>query len=389
MSARGPRPRSTSCCAIDSGRDVTDPLPLAQALIRCASVTPADAGAQDLLAATLEQRGFVVTRLRFGEIENLFARRGDRGPHFCFAGHTDVVPAGHAAWRSDPFAGEVRDDTLYGRGACDMKGAIAAFVAAADDAPDRGSVSLLITGDEEGVATDGTVRVLEWMAAHDQVPDFCLVGEPTNPSRLGEVIKIGRRGSLNAAITVHGRQGHSAYPARADNPVHRLVRALAALIAAPLDAGSEWFEPSTLQVTSFDVGNPATNVIPASATARLNIRFNDRHSGASLAGWLRAALAQHAERFDLDIAVSGESFLTSPGPMVARLRAAVQDAAGIEPRLDTGGGTSDARFIARYCPVAEFGLVGATMHQADECVPLAELRALARIYRAVLEAFLK
>ena len=232
------------------------------------------------------------------------------------------------------------------------------------------------------------MRVLEWMAAHGHVPDFCLVGEPTNPQRLGEVIKIGRRGSLNAAITVHGIQGHAAYPARADNPVHRLLRALAALTAAPLDAGTEWFEPSSLQITSVDVGNPATNVIPASAGARLNIRFTDRHTGPALEAWLRAVLMQHAQRFDLDVQVSGEAFLTAPGPAVERLRAAVTAATGVQPRLDTGGGTSDARFIARHCPVAEFGLVGATMHQADEHVTLEDLRALAAVYEAVLQAFL-
>jgi len=232
------------------------------------------------------------------------------------------------------------------------------------------------------------VRVLDWMAANGQVPDFCLVGEPTNPARLGDMIKIGRRGSLNARITMHGTQGHVAYPHRADNPVHRLVRVLAALTAAPLDAGSAWFEPSSLQITSIDVGNPATNVIPATARAALNIRFNDRHSGASLEAWLRAALAQHGEKFDLDVAVSGESFLTEPGPMVDTLRHAIAQSVGREPALDTGGGTSDARFIARYCPVAEFGLVGATMHQVDECVPVSELRDLAHIYAAVLGAFL-
>ncbi|MCW3474835.1 succinyl-diaminopimelate desuccinylase [Limobrevibacterium gyesilva] len=369
-----------------------DPVPLAQDLIRCPSVTPADAGAQDILVRALEALGFTVTRLRFGEIENLFARIGTTGPHVCFAGHTDVVPEGAGAWSARPFAGEIRDGQLYGRGACDMKGAIAAFVAGCADhlagGPAKGSISLLITGDEEGPATDGTVKVLEWMAANGQIPDFCLVGEPTNPARLGDVIKIGRRGSLNAAITVHGIQGHAAYPQRADNPVHRLVRALAALTAAPLDAGSDWFEPSTLQVTSIDVGNPATNVIPASAGAKLNIRFNDRHSGAALTAWLRATLAQHAERFDLDVSVSGESFLTTPGPLVDRLATAVAAATGITPKLDTGGGTSDARFIARYCPVAEFGLVGATMHQVDERVPVEELRALAGVYRAVLDAFL-
>lgn len=363
-----------------------DPLPLAQALIRCASVTPADGGAQDVLAAALEARGFRVWRLPFGTTPNLFARRGEAGPHLCFAGHTDVVPAG-GGWDRDPFGGEVRDGMLHGRGACDMKGAIAAFVAAAADHGGTGSISLLITGDEEGPAADGTVRVLDWMAAHGHVPDFCLVGEPTNPERLGEVIKIGRRGSLNAGIAVHGTQGHAAYPQRADNPVHRLVRALAALTAAPLDAGSEWFEPSSLQVTSVDVGNPATNVIPGLARARLNIRFNDRHTGASLEAWLRAALAQHAERFELEVAVNGEAFLTAPGPLVDRLAAAVAEAAGVAPRLDTGGGTSDARFIARHCPVAEFGLVGATMHQANERVPVEDVRHLARIYGAVLAAF--
>lgn len=372
--------------------DLTDPLPLAQALIRRASVTPADDGAQDVLAAALARLGFSVERLRYGETENLFARIGGETPHFCFAGHTDVVPVGDAAWNGDPFGAEVRGDILYGRGACDMKGAIAAFVAAAArhlaEGKPRGSISLLITGDEEGPAHDGTVRVLDWMAANGQVPDFCLVGEPTNPARLGDMIKIGRRGSLNARITMHGTQGHVAYPHRADNPVHRLIRALAALTAAPLDAGSAWFEPSSLQITSIDVGNPATNVIPAAARAALNIRFNDRHSGASLEAWLGAVLAQHAEKFELDIAVSGESFLTEPGPMVDTMRHAVAQVVGREPALDTGGGTSDARFVARHCPVAEFGLVGATMHQANECVPVSELRDLARIYAAVLGAFL-
>ena len=262
-----------------------DPLPLAQALIRCASVTPKDAGAQAILADTLERLGFAVTRLRFGEIENLYARIGTSGPHLCFAGHTDVVPQGDGPWSRRAFDGEVHDGVLYGRGACDMKGAIAAFVAgcAAHLAgPElRGSISLLITGDEEGPAVDGTVRVLEWMERHGQQPDFCLVGEPTNPGRLGEVIKIGRRGSLNARIRMQGVQGHVAYPAWADNPVHRLLRALGALTAAPLDGGNEWFEPSGLQVTSIDVGNAASNVIPSEASARLNIRFNDRHSGAS------------------------------------------------------------------------------------------------------------
>lgn len=376
-----------------SGNTAHDPLVLAQALLRCASVTPADAGAQDVLAAALEAIGFTVTRLRYGEIENLFARIGTQGPHICFAGHTDVVPEGAANWTSGPFAGDVRDGVLYGRGACDMKGAIASFVAAAADhlkagAP-KGSISLLITGDEEGPAVDGTVRVLEWMQANNQLPDFCIVGEPTNPSALGDMIKVGRRGSVNMTLTVHGIQGHVAYPHRADNPIHRLVRIAAALTAAPIDAGSAFFEPTSIQVTSIDVGNTATNVVPASAKLMLNIRFNERHSGASLAAWVRATAERHAERFDLDVSISGESFLTPVGPEIEALTAAIAEATGRQPKLDTGGGTSDARFIARYCPVAEFGLVGQTMHQVDERVPVGELRDLARIYRAVLDKLLR
>jgi len=372
--------------------DFWDPLPLAQALIRCASVTPADAGAQETLSGMLSSLGFTIHRLRFGEIENIFARIGSGGPHICFAGHTDVVPVGAANWRTDPFGGEVRDGVLYGRGACDMKGAIAAFVSGVaqhlEKGTPKGSISLLITGDEEGPATDGTVKVLEWMRANGQIPDFCLVGEPTCPVRLGDTVKIGRRGSVNMRIEVHGTQGHVAYPHRADNPVHRLVQALEALTAAPVDAGTDWFEPSTLQVTSIDVGNDATNVIPASARAALNIRFNDGHSGASLIAWVRATLSRYAERFEVSASISGESFVTRPGPLVDILRGAIKGATGLDPKLDTGGGTSDARFIANYCPVAEFGLVGATMHQIDERVPVAELRDLARIYKDIITAFL-
>lgn len=373
--------------------EASDPLALAQALIRCASVTPADAGAQDILASALEAVGFSVTRLRYGTIENLFARMGTSGPHVCFAGHTDVVPEGGAIWSSGPFAGEVRDGVLYGRGACDMKGAIAAFVAGVADhlkgGGSKGSISLLITGDEEGPAIDGTVRVLEWMQANGQIPDFCIVGEPTNPTELGEMIKVGRRGSVNMALTVHGIQGHVAYPHRVDNPIHRLVRIGAALTAAPIDAGSEFFEPTSIQITSIDVGNAATNVVPASAKLMLNIRFNERHSGASLAAWVRSNVERYAERFDLDVSISGESFLTAPGPEIEALATAIAKATGKQPKLDTGGGTSDARFIARYCPVAEFGLVGKTMHQADESVPVDELRELARIYCAVLDKLLR
>ncbi len=377
-----------------------DPIPFAQALIRCASVTPADAGAQAVLEAALQPLGFTLTRLPSGGIANLHARIGTTSPHLCFAGHTDVVPAGEAPWSVDPFAAVIRGGTLIGRGAVDMKGAIAAFVAACADhlgqpgqaevLRRRGSISLLITGDEEGVARDGTARVLEFLAERGEIPDFCVVGEPTNQVRLGDTIKIGRRGSLNVAITVHGTQGHVAYPDHADNPAHRLVRALAALIAAPLDAGSAHFEPSSLQITSIDIANPASNLIPARASARLNIRFNDLHRGDDLAAWLRATLARHAARFDLVPEISGEAFLTDPAQSagVAALEAAIAAECGGAPARATGGGTSDARFIARYCPVAEFGLVGLTMHQADERVEIADLWRLKRVYARLLAAFL-
>ncbi|WP_235907575.1 succinyl-diaminopimelate desuccinylase [Siccirubricoccus phaeus] len=367
-----------------------DPLPLAQALIRCPSVTPADAGALAVLEAALQPLGFTCHRLRFGEIENLYARHGTGGPHFCYAGHTDVVPPGEQGWAESPFSGAVKDGVLYGRGACDMKGGIAAFVAGLTDYlaanGDRpGSISLLITGDEEGPAKDGTIKVLEWMAERGEIPDMALVGEPTSKVALGDIVKVGRRGSMTAYITLYGTQGHSAYPQRADNPIHRLVRVLHRLTAQPIDQGSEFFEATTLQVTGFDVGNTANNVIPAEARAMLNIRFNDLHSSASLTEHLHAALQAEEARYDMRVEVSGESFLTSPGPFVEALKRAVERSAGRTPSLDTGGGTSDARFIARYCPVAELGAVGATMHKVNESVPVAELRDLAALYRTVLE----
>jgi succinyl-diaminopimelate desuccinylase len=369
---------------------LTDPLPLARALLRCPSVTPEDGGAQDLLATALETLGFGVTRLPFGTTPNLFARVGAGRPHVCFAGHTDVVPPG-PGWRFDPFGAVVADGVLYGRGACDMKGAVAAFVAACarhlEAGAPRGSIGLLITGDEEGPATDGTVRVLEWLEAQGQVPDCCIVGEPTNPVAIGDMVKVGRRGSLNAVITVRGVMGHVAYPHRASNPVHPLVALLGELSQATLDDGTARFEPSSLQVTSIDVGNPAANVIPGAARARLNIRFNDRHTGASLAAWLRAAAARHAPGAEVEVAVSGEAFLAPPA-FGERLAAVVARVTGRAPALDTGGGTSDARFIARLAPVAEFGLVGASMHKADERVAVADLRLLADIYAAMLQDLL-
>jgi succinyl-diaminopimelate desuccinylase len=359
-------------------------LALAQELLRCRSVTPVDGGAQDVLARALEEIGFSITRLRFGEIENFFAERQGPGAHLCFAGHTDVVPPGEP-WAHDPFAGVVQGGLLYGRGAVDMKGGIAAFVAAAAEAP--GHVSLLITGDEEGEAKDGTVKVLEWMAAHGKIPDFCIVGEPTSRAQLGDVIKIGRRGSMTARITVPGRQGHAAYPHLADNAVHKLIPALHEMITTKLDNGTDAFEPSSLQVTSVDVGNPATNVIPAQATAKLNIRFNDLHTGAKLTSWLDDCVERHAPGAKLEVSISGEAFRTQPGRHTEILHHAIEAVTGITPEQNAGGGTSDARFIARYCPVAEFGLVGVTMHKVDEAVHLDDLDKLTAIYKTLIMEF--
>lgn len=367
-----------------------DALALTRELIRCNSVTPADGGAQDVLARVLAGQGFTVHRLRFGEapdgpVDNLFATIGEGTPHFAFAGHTDVVPPGDAAdWSSDPFGGEIVDGRLVGRGAADMKSAIAAFVAAAR-APASGRLSLIITGDEEGPATYGTAPMLAWMAANNLVPDLCLVGEPTSGTVLGDTVKIGRRGSLNAWITVPGTQGHVAYPDRADNPIRRLVAALAALEARLLDEGSDWFQPSNLEVTDLAVGNPASNVIPAEARARVNIRFNDHHEGAVLERWLRDTVAEHAPRAEIVVRISGEAFLTEPGDLSAIVGDAIEAVTGQPPALSTSGGTSDARFIRSLCPVIEFGMVGATMHKIDESVAVADIGALQAIYAGVLE----
>ena len=372
----------------------TDPVTLARDLLRCPSVTPADGGAQMLLAGVLEGMGFETVHLPFGPAEaptpNLYARLGSGHPVLCFAGHTDVVPPGEG-WAHDPFAAVVQDGRLYGRGIADMKGGVACFVAAVarrlKRGPLKGSISLLITGDEEGPAHFGTKPVIEWLAEREELPDFCLLGEPTNPEALGDVIKIGRRGSMNAVVTVQGIQGHVAYPHLADNPVHRLLAAFSELTARELDTGSEWFDPSLLQVTSIDVGNPATNVIPAQAIGRLNIRFNDLHTGAALTAWIEDVVQRHAPSADVQVSISGEAFLTQPGEAVTCLSDAVRQVTGRTPRLDTGGGTSDARFISRYCEVAEFGLVGATMHKRDEHVGLETLEDLTRIYLAFMEGY--
>lgn len=370
-----------------------DPLPLAQALIRCPSVTPADAGAIPLLAAELQRLGFHTTRLSFGSepdgpVENLFATIGSGAPHFAFAGHTDVVPAG-SGWSVDPFAAEIVGDMLVGRGAADMKGALAAMVAAAAAHVARnrpGTLSFIITGDEEGPALFGTDRLLDWMEAHGHRPDMCLVGEPTSVRDLGDVMKIGRRGSLNAWISINGAQGHVAYPDRADNPVRRLIPILAELQGRVLDEGSDWFSPSNLEVVDLEVGNPATNVIPAQAKARLNIRFNDLHRGDELAGWIQQTVAAHAPSADVTIRISGESFLTEPGTLSNAISAAVQAETGLTPEASTSGGTSDARFIRRMCPVVEFGLPGQTIHKVDEQSRIADIRTLARIYDRLLQS---
>ena len=369
-----------------------DPIALAQALIRCPSVTPADAGAIGVMADALEGLGFTCHRLTFGgppdgPIQNLYASIGAGGPHFAFAGHTDVVPEGEG-WSVDPYAGEIHNGLLLGRGAADMKGALAAMVSAAALHVARGApgtLSFILTGDEEGPATHGTDELLRWMEANGHRPDMCLVGEPTSARHLGDMMKIGRRGSLNAWITVNGAQGHVAYPDRADNPIRRLVPALAALQARHLDSGTDWFTASNLEITDLGVGNPATNVIPAQARARLNIRFNDTHRGEDLARWIRETVAAHAPSAEIVIRISGEAFLTEPGALSTLVAGAVEAETGHKPELSTTGGTSDARFIRRLCPVVEFGLPGQSMHKVDELAAVADIEALARIYDRLLQ----
>lgn len=373
-----------------------DAIELTQELIRRPSVTPADAGAMDVLEHALAGLGFACRRMKFGEIENLYARYGSESPNLCFAGHTDVVPVGDpAAWSQGAFDAEVVDGVLVGRGAVDMKSAIAAFAAAAAKAiaagQVTGSLSFLITGDEEGVATHGTKMVVEALDIADEVISHCVVGEPTCSETFGDMIKVGRRGSINAEITVQGVQGHVAYPHRAANPVPVLLRLLLRLQARVLDEGFPEFQPSNLEITRIDVPNTATNVIPGTATARLNIRFNPRHTGAELARWIDAEAQAEAHAFQGTVTVvpqiSGEAFLTEPGPFTDVVAAAVYDAAGRTPELSTSGGTSDARFIRALCPVVELGLVGTTMHQVDERAPVAEILQLQAVYERLIERY--
>ena len=386
-----------------ASHSVIDPVELTRDLIRIPSVTPADEGAMDVLERALTGLGFTCRRMVFegptgvghdARIENLYARRGTASPNLCFAGHTDVVPTGDlAAWTAAPFEGETRDGILYGRGAVDMKGGIAAWVAAVSrilaEGEVPGSLSFLITGDEEGPALHGTKRVVEALAAEGEVIDACVVGEPSSSQQLGDMIKVGRRGSLNTWITVHGKQGHVAYPERAANPAPVIAKLMARLNDHVLDEGYENFPPSNLEITTIDIGNPATNIIPAQATARLNIRFNPSHTGDALIDWLnREAGAMQAEtglQITLEHLCSGEAFLTEPGAFVEAVQDAVEAVAGRRPEASTTGGTSDARFIRALCPVLELGLVGQTMHQIDERVPTAELETLTAVYRRVID----
>lgn len=376
----------------------TDAAALTAELIRCPSVTPAEGGELSVLEQVLGAAGFECTRVDRGDVSNLFARWGPKGHarSFGFNGHTDVVPIGdEAAWTTPPFGAEEKDGFLYGRGATDMKSGVAAFAAAAidfvHDTPPDGAVILAITGDEEGDAVDGTTALLDYMDQKGEAMSACLVGEPTCPDRMGEMMKIGRRGSLTAYFTVTGVQGHSAYPHRAKNPLPALARLMDRLASHQLDNGTAHFDASTLAIVTMDTGNPATNVIPAQCRATVNIRFNDTHSGETLSSWLRSEAAGVADDFDVDIDVtikiSGESFITPPGPLSDLVAAAVQAETGVTPALSTTGGTSDARFVKNHCPVVEFGLVGKTMHQVDERVEIAQIHQLKQIYTRILQSY--
>ncbi|KFI30926.1 succinyl-diaminopimelate desuccinylase [Paenirhodobacter enshiensis] len=375
-----------------------DPVTLSADLIRCPSVTPDAEGALELLEGVLSGAGFACTRVDRNGVPNLFARWGAKGVRsFGFNGHVDVVPVGERSdWAHDPFGGEISDGMLWGRGAADMKTGVAAFVAAAVDfvtetPPEDGAVILTLTGDEEGPGLDGTRALLDWMKAGGEAMSVCLVGEPTCPEVLGDMIKIGRRGSVTFVVEAEGVQGHVAYPQRARNPLHALIALLAPLTATPVDHGTAHFDPSTLQVTTIDCGNAASNVVPAKARAVFNIRFNDAHDGAGLVEWVKSLAAAESARSGVRLSVtatiSGESFVTPPGPFVDLVAAAVEAETGVTPELSTSGGTSDARFVKDHCPVLEFGLVGKTMHKVDECVEVAQIEALKAIYGRILRSY--
>jgi len=375
-----------------------DPVALTADLVRCASVTPVEGGALVLLDKLLSEAGFETTRVDRGDVSNLFARWGEgkNGRTFGFNGHTDVVPIGNPDdWKQDPFGAEIVGGFMYGRGTTDMKSGVAAFAAAAIDFvknnPPDGSIVLAITGDEEADAIDGTVALLDWMDANGERIDHCLVGEPTSPNVMGEMMKIGRRGSMTGFFEARGVQGHSAYPHRAKNPVHAMGLLVAALAGAELDAGTAHFDPSTLAVTTFDTGNPATNVIPASCKMTVNIRFNDSHTGVGLTEWLKAQAAEinatTGVDFTLNVKISGESFFTPPGELSDLVAKAVETQTGVVPEMSTSGGTSDARFVKNHCPVVEFGLVGKSMHQVDERVEVAQIGQLKAIYTQILRDY--
>jgi succinyl-diaminopimelate desuccinylase len=381
----------------------TDPVALTQALVRCPSVTPAEGGALSFLETVFKPAGFTCHRMTFVEpgtpdVENLYARLGSAGPNLCFAGHTDVVPPGdEKAWTAPPFGAEIRDGSLYGRGAVDMKGGIAAFLAAtmrhlaASGGKTKGSISFLITGDEEGPSINGTMKVLDWLKARGETLDACIVGEPSNPEQLGDEIKIGRRGSLTVDIVVFGKQGHAAYPRKAENPVPKLACIIDRLSTAAIDTGTAHFEPSNLQVTVISVPNTAANVIPGEARATFNIRYNDIWTRARIEDWVRlqceAAAGGIGARYELAFSGTGDVFLTKPGPLVETMSAAIKAVTGRAPALTTGGGTSDARFIKDHCPVIEFGLVNKTIHAIDERVPVADLETLTQIYERFIADF--
>ena len=380
---------------------IIDPIELAQELIRCPSITPADAGALKVLQKHLESLGFKCQHMTFShkntaDVDNLYARFGSAGKNLCFAGHTDVVPVGdEGAWTVDPFEAKIKNRYLIGRGVSDMKGAIAAWVAAASiylsenkNKPINGSLSLLITGDEEGPSINGTKKVLKWLKESNREKiDACIVGEPTNPKHLGEMIKIGRRGSINFNLTVFGVQGHSAYPHLADNPIPKLMEILGKIKKKPLDKGTEYFDSSNLEITSIDTGNIAANVIPAKVTAKMNIRFNDLHTGKSLTNWMKEICDEITSDYDLTADCSGESFITKPGKLSDLVMNAVENITGVEPVLSTSGGTSDARFIKDYCPVVEFGLTNETAHKVDERARIEDIEMLTKIYLEIIRSY--